>query len=65
VGTSLKAEVFGCLLIWTIQVCINTMPMRKDIDIREAINAAHQSGKGYKTKLFEVHHSTKRNIILK
>ena len=31
-------------------MCVNTMPRRKDIsnDLREAIVAAHQSGKGYK-----------------
>ncbi|XP_053577468.1 uncharacterized protein LOC128666737 isoform X3 [Bombina bombina] len=47
----------------------NTMPRRKDIcnDLREAIVAAHQSGKGYKaiSKQFKVHHSTVRKIIYK
>ena len=43
------------------------MPRRKDIsnDPREAIVAAHQSGKGYKAKHFEVHQCTERNIIKK
>jgi len=45
------------------------MPRRKDIsnDLREAIVAAHQSGKGFKaiSKLFKVHHSTERKIIHK
>ena len=45
----------------------NTMPRRKDIssNVREAIIAAHQSGKGYKTisKQLGVHHSTVRMII--
>ncbi|MEE6522209.1 hypothetical protein FKM82_020645 [Ascaphus truei] len=45
------------------------MPRRKDIsnDLREAIVAAHQSGKGYKaiSKQFKVHHSTGRKIIQK
>ena len=57
------------LLLCSIQVCVNTMPRRKDIsnDPREAIVAAHQSGKGYKaiSKLFRVHHSTERKIIHK
>ena len=48
---------------------VNTMPRRNDIsdDLREAIVAAHQSGKGYKviSQLFGVHHSTERKIIHK
>ena len=38
--------------IWSFQVCVNTMPRRKDIsrDLREATVAAHQSGKGYKQR---------------
>ncbi|KAM3912509.1 uncharacterized protein RB166_019314 isoform 2-T2 [Leptodactylus fuscus] len=51
------------------QVCVTKMPRRKEIsnDLREAIVAAHQSGKGYKaiSKQFEVHHSTVRKIIHK
>jgi len=37
-------------MFWSIQVCVNTVPRRKDIsnDLKEAIVAAHQSGKGYK-----------------
>ena len=45
------------------------MPRRKDItrDLREAIVAAPQPGKGYKAifKLFGVFYSTVRNIIHK
>lgn len=39
-------------------MCVNTMPWRKDIrnDLRRAINAAHQSGNGYKVKESEVVH---------
>ena len=45
-----KSRSFVSLLPCSIQVCVNTMPRRKDIsnDLREAIVAAHQSGKGYK-----------------
>lgn len=34
------------LLVWSIQMCFNTTPNRKDIsnDLREATAAAHQSG---------------------
>jgi len=41
------------------------MPRRENIskDLREAIIAVHQSEKGYKTKPFEVHHSTVRRVI--
>ena len=50
-------------------MCVNTMPKSQDIrnDLREAIVAAHQSGKGYKaiSKQFKVHHSTLRKIIHK
>ena len=50
-------------------MCVNTKPRKKDIsnDLREAIGAAHQSGKGYKviSKLFGVHKSTARKIIHK
>ena len=46
-------------------MCLNTMPKRKDIssDLREAVVAAHQSGKGCKaiSKLFGVHHSTEKD----
>ena len=52
-----------------MQVCVNTMPRRKDIsiDLRETIVAAHQSEKGYEaiSKLFGVPHSTAREIIHK
>jgi len=45
------------------------MPRRKYIsnDLREAVVAAHQSGKNYKniSKLFGIHHSTERKIIHK
>ena len=36
--------------MWSIQVCVNTMPRRKYIssDLREAIVAQHESGKGYR-----------------
>jgi len=61
VSTFIKAEV---LLLCSIQVCVNTMPRRKDIsnDLREATVAARQSGKGYEviSKLSGVHHSTER-----
>ena len=64
-----KSRSFGSLLVWSIQVCVNTMPRRKDIsnNLREETVAAHQSGKGYKTisKLFGVHHSAERKIIHK
>ena len=42
-----KSRSFGS---WNIQVCVNTMPRRKNIskDVREAFVAAHQSDKGYK-----------------
>ena len=64
-----KSRAFVTLLVWSIQVCVNTMPRRKDIsnDLREAIVAAHQFGKGYKdiSKFFGVHHSTEIKIIHK
>jgi len=45
------------------------MPRRKEVRnyLREAIVAAHQSGKGYKaiSKLFGVHPFTERKIIHK
>jgi len=48
-------------------VCVNTMPKRKDIsnELREAIVAAINFGRVTRPfpKLFEVHHSTARNII--
>lgn len=39
------------LLLWSIAVCVNTMPRRKDIrnGVRKVIVAAHQSEPGYKT----------------
>jgi len=43
------------------------MSRKNDIsnNLREAIVAAHQSGKGYKAILVGVHHSTERKIIHK
>jgi len=66
VNTSIKAGVFVSLLGWSIQVCVNTMPRRKDIsnDLREAVIAAHQSGKTI-SKLFGVPHFTMKKIIHK
>nr|XP_028576306.1 zinc finger protein 577-like isoform X2 [Podarcis muralis] len=50
-------------------LCFTAMPRRKDISnaLREAIVAAHKTGKGYKaiSKQFKVHHSTIRKIIQK
>ena len=63
-SVSVSNSSFVSLLVWSIQVCVNTMPRRKDIsnDLREAIVAAHRSEKGYKdiSKLFRVRHSTER-----
>lgn len=53
----------------SVQVCVKTMPRRKDIsnDLREEIVAAYLSGKCYKviSKQFEVYTSTVRKIIHK
>ena len=51
----------------SIQVCINNMLMRKDIsnDLREAIVAAHQSGKGYMVISKQFHYCTERKIFHK
>lgn len=48
--TSIKAEVLSCLLVRSIQVCVYTVPKRKDIitDVGFAIVADNQLGKGYK-----------------
>ncbi|CAI5768315.1 TCB1 transposase [Podarcis lilfordi] len=50
-------------------LCFTAMPRRKDISnaLREAIVAAHETGKDYKaiSKQFKVHHSTIRKIIQK
>jgi len=53
----------GIKMVSNIQVCVNTMPRRKDIsnDLRETAVAAHQSGKGcdaISIQLFGVNHST-------
>ncbi|MED6285574.1 hypothetical protein CHARACLAT_030627 [Characodon lateralis] len=57
-----KSITFVSLLLWRMQECFIPMPSWKYIskDIREAIIAVHQSGKGYKviSKLSEPHHST-------
>lgn len=59
----------SCLLMCSIQMCVNTMLSWKDIfsDLREENAAAHQSGKVYKAnpKQFDSHQSTMRNIIHK
>jgi len=66
---TLQNICFCTFLVWSIQVCVNTMPRRKDIssDLTEAFDVAHQSGIGYEViyKQSGVHHSTMRNIILK
>lgn len=63
VGPFLKSRLVN-LLVWTIQVCVNTMPRTKGIsnDLREAIVAACQSDKGFmvSSKKDRVHHSTVR-----
>lgn len=57
------------MLIWTIQVCVNTVPGKKSVnnELREATVGAYQSGKDYKaiSKQFEVNPSTVREIIRK
>jgi len=60
VSTSIK--VVAILLVLSIQVCA-----KEESDLREAIVAAHQFGKGYKaiSKLFAVHWSTLRNVFHK
>lgn len=44
-----KSRGVSGLLVWSIQVGVNTMPRRKAIisDLRESFVAAHQSGNGY------------------
>jgi len=44
-----KRRRFVSLLVYIIQVCINTMPRRKDIstDLTETVVSACQPGKGY------------------
>lgn len=52
-------------MVWSIQVCINTVPRRKGIsnDLKEVTVATHQCGQGYKaiSKQYRVHHGTVRN----
>lgn len=48
VTASIKAGLFGRLVIWNTQVCV-IMPKRKDItshEVREATVDANQSSKG-------------------
>lgn len=51
VNSSLACVHFGCLLVWSITVCVNKMQRGKDISncLKEAIVAPHESGKAYKT----------------
>lgn len=46
------------LLFWSIQECADAIPKRTDIisHLREAVAAAHQTGRGYKSKPFGAHH---------
>ena len=59
-----KTDVFGSLLDWNIQVHINIVPRKEDIntDLREALVAAHHSRKAHQaiSNQSEVHHSTVR-----
>ena len=54
------SQVFASFLLWSIQVCANTMSRRQDISI-----AAHLSGRGYEAifKQFRVHYSRVGKII--
>lgn len=68
-SVSVSSRCFGSLMVWSIQVCVNAMPRRKDIsnDLEEVNVAANQCGKHYKAiiKLFQVHHTTMRKIFHK
>jgi len=50
VSSAIKAEVLAVSWFCSIHISVNTMPKRKDIssDLKEAVVAAHQSGKGHR-----------------
>lgn len=65
----MKASIKARALVCSIQVCVRLVPRSKDISacLREAIVAAHLSGKGYIviSEKFKVLHSTVRKMIHK
>ena len=58
-ATSIESSIFNTLLVWSIQVCVNTMPSRKDINsiLRESADSAPKS------IAFGAHHSTLRTSL--
>lgn len=62
-GDIFKSRTFGGWVIWNIRVCVNIMPVRKDISNypRETIVVAYQGH--LKIIIIKNHHSTLRKII--